>query len=125
MLDVGDKIPDPGINTGGKKLILYFYPKDDTPGCTAEACGFRDSKHGDTLIIGVSKDSTESHEKFKAKYGLNFDLISDPDSKLYGAFGVNGRTTFLIDASGVIRKVWRGVKVPGHVEETLKEAENL
>lgn len=141
MLDVGDKIPNLQIDTKGKKVAIYFYPKDDTPGCTAEACGFRDLKSAfvkaDTIVIGVSKDAEKSHAKFKEKYGLNFDLISD-DGKLCEAFGVwkeksfmgkkymgIERSTFLADARGVIRKVWRSVKVGGHMKIVLKEAENL
>lgn len=118
----------------GRPYALYFYPKDDTPGCTAEACGFRDalpdfSKLGVT-IIGVSKDSLASHEKFAKKFDLNFPLASDEDGSVCEAFGVwveksmygrkymgIERSTFLIDGKGVVRAVWRKVKVPGHVEE--------
>lgn len=142
MLDVGDKIPDLQIETKGKKIVLYFYPKDDTPGCTKEACTFRDLKadfeKAGAIIIGVSKDAEASHSKFKEKHGLNFDLIADTDGKLCEAFGVwkeksflgkkymgIERSTFLADAKGVIKKAWRSVKVSGHMEEVLKEAENL
>ena len=118
----------------GKPFVLYFYPKDDTSGCTAEACGFRDavpafSKLGIT-VIGVSKDSIESHEKFSKKYNLSFPLISDKDADLCEKFGVwkqksmYGRTymgiersTFLVDAKGKMRAIWRKVSVPGHVDE--------
>ena len=120
----------------GKNLVLYFYPKDDTSGCTAEACGFRDSfpKFGkiDAAVVGVSRDSVESHEKFKKKHKLNFPLASDADGKVTEAYGVwveksmygrkymgIERATFLVDSKGVVRKVWRKVKVPGHVEEVL------
>ena len=123
----------------GKKLVLYFYPKDDTSGCTAEACGFRDrmpelARHGMT-VIGVSRDSVASHDKFKSKYGLPFTLASDLDGKVSEAYGTwveksmygrkymgVDRATFLIDEKGVVRNVWRKVKVPGHVEEVLKAA---
>ena len=118
----------------GKPVVLYFYPKDDTPGCTTEACGFRDSaaafKKLKAQVIGVSKDSVARHDKFKAKYELTFPLVSDEDGKvcekygtwieksLYGRkyMGID-RATFLIDKDGVVRKIWRRVKVPGHVAE--------
>jgi peroxiredoxin Q/BCP len=123
----------------GKKVVLYFYPKDDTSGCTAEACGFRDrmpelARHG-ISVIGVSRDSVASHDKFKTKYGLPFSLASDLDGKVCEAYGTwieksmygrrymgVDRATFLIDEKGVVRAVWRKVKVPGHVEEVLKAA---
>ena len=126
----------------GKAYVLYFYPKDDTSGCTAEACAFRDalpdfSKLGIT-VIGVSKDSLESHEKFARKYQLTFPLASDPDGDVCGKFGVwkqksmYGRTymgiersTFLIDGKGVIRAAWRKVSVPGHAEEVKKAIAEL
>ena len=118
----------------GKPVVLYFYPKDDTSGCTAEACGFRDSLPNfsklKAQVIGVSKDSVARHDKFKAKYQLNFALVSDEDGKIcekYGTWiekslygrkymGID-RATFLIDKDGVVRKVWRKVKVPGHIAE--------
>ncbi len=121
----------------GKKVVLYFYPKDDTSGCTAEACGFRDrmpelARQG-ISVIGVSRDSVASHDKFKSKYGLPFALASDLDGKVSEAYGTwveksmywrkymgVDRATFLIDEKGVVRAVWRKVKVPGHVEEVLK-----
>lgn len=124
----------------GRPFVLYFYPKDDTSGCTAEACGFRDvlpdfSKLGVT-VIGVSKDSLASHEKFAKKFDLNFPLASDEDGSVCEAFGVwveksmygkkymgIERSTFLIDAKGVVRGAWRKVKVPGHVEEVHKYLE--
>jgi len=126
----------------GKKVILYFYPKDDTPGCTKEACGFRDNlpnfKKVKAVIIGISKDSTKSHDKFKAKYGLPFTLASDEDGKVSEAYGVwkeknmygrkymgIERSTFLIDEQGKLQAEWRKVKVPGHVEEVLKAAKGL
>jgi peroxiredoxin Q/BCP len=125
----------------GKNVIVYFYPKDDTPGCTKEACAFQaaeaDFSGADAVVLGVSKDSVASHGKFKQKYGLGFPLISDGDGKICEAFGVwveklnygkkymgIERSTFLIDKQGVVRKVWRKVKVDGHaakVLEALKE----
>lgn len=126
----------------GKPVILYFYPKDDTSGCTKEACGFRDQFPDfggiDAVVIGVSKDSVASHDKFKAKYELPFTLASDKDSGVAEAYGVwveksmygrkymgLDRATFLIDREGVVREVWRKVKVPGHVETVLKAAKAL
>jgi peroxiredoxin Q/BCP len=123
----------------GKKVVLYFYPKDATSGCTAEACGFRDrmpelARHG-IAVVGVSRDSVASHDKFKSKYGLPFPLASDLDGKVSEAYGTwveksmygrkymgLDRATFLIDEKGIVRAVWRKVKVPGHVEEVLKAA---
>jgi thioredoxin-dependent peroxiredoxin len=126
----------------GKKVILYFYPRDDTSGCTAEACGFRDSYAGfgksDAVVIGVSRDSVASHDKFKRKYDLPFALASDEEGKVSEAYGTwveksmygrkymgMDRATFLIDAKGVIRKIWRKVKVPGHVGEVLEAAKSI
>lgn len=146
-LETGDKAPDFTLPTDGggsvalaklkgSKVILYFYPKDDTSGCTAEACGFRDTfpnfRKIDAAIIGISKDSVASHDKFKKKYELPFTLASDTEGKVcerYGTWieksmygrkymGID-RATFLIDEKGVIRHIWRKVKVPGHVEEVL------
>lgn len=126
----------------GKTVILYFYPKDDTTGCTKEACGFRDSlpdfSKAKATVIGVSKDSVERHDKFKAKYDLPFTLVSDSDGKIcekYGTWiekslygrkymGID-RATFLIDKTGTVRNVWRKVKVPGHVEAVLETAKAL
>ncbi len=122
----------------GKPYVLYFYPKDDTPGCTAEACGFRDSLNRfaqrGVRVIGVSPDSPQSHTKFKQKYGLNFTLLSDKDKELAQAYGVWAkkmnygreymgieRSTFLVDESGTIKKAWRKVRVPGHVDAVLAE----
>jgi peroxiredoxin Q/BCP len=126
----------------GKPVVLYFYPKDDTPGCTTESCDFRDRhakfrKLGVT-ILGVSRDSLASHDKFKAKYEFPFDLLSDGDEKLcrlfdvireknmYGkkVMGVE-RSTFLIDGKGVLRREWRKVKVDGHVDAVLQAAKSL
>ncbi|HTH74174.1 MAG TPA: peroxiredoxin [Trinickia sp.] len=126
----------------GKKVVLYFYPKDNTPGCTTEGLQFRDlypkfEKAG-AEIVGVSRDSLRSHDNFKAKLELPFELISDADEALCALFGVikmkkmygkevRGieRSTFLIDAQGVLRREWRGVKVPGHVDETLEAVQRL
>jgi len=126
----------------GKPVVLYFYPKDDTSGCTAEACGFRDSlpDYGKTgaVVIGVSRDSVASHDKFKNKYQLPFVLASDADGKITEGYGVwveksmygrkymgIDRSTFLIDKNGVVRGVWHKVKVGGHVAEVLKAVQAL
>ena len=129
-------------DAAGRKLVLYFYPKDDTTGCTREGEAFRDLhakfKKAGALIVGVSPDSPASHEKFKAKYGFPFDLLSDEDKSLCELFEVYKeksmygrkymgveRSTFLIDAQGVIRQIWRKVKVPGHVDEVIAAAKSL
>ncbi len=126
----------------GKTVILYFYPKDDTPGCTKEACGFRDNlaafEGAEAVVIGVSKDSVAKHDKFKSKYELPFTLGSDEDGKVCEAYGTwveksmygkkymgIERATFLIDGKGVLRQEWRKVKVPGHVEAVLEAAKGL
>ncbi|WP_316977939.1 thioredoxin-dependent thiol peroxidase [Shumkonia mesophila] len=149
-LDIGDTAPDfalPADGGGtvalkdlrGRKVVLYFYPKDDTSGCTAEACAFRDSSPqiaaAGAVVIGVSKDGVASHDRFKSKYGLPFALLSDGDGTVCEAYGVwveksmygrkymgIERATFLIDEQGVIRQVWRKVKVPGHVDAVLQAA---
>jgi len=126
----------------GKKLVLYFYPKDNTSGCTTEGQDFRDAKarftKQNTVIVGVSRDSLKSHENFCEKQNFNFDLLSDADEALckqfdvikiknmYGkkALGVE-RSTFLIDEEGVLRQEWRKVKVAGHVEEVLAAAKSI
>ena len=126
----------------GQNIVLYFYPRDSTPGCTTEAQDFRDlqkqfHKHN-TVILGVSMDSLKSHEKFLTKQALNFDLLSDPDATLCNLFDViklkkmygkefEGieRSTFLIDTTGVLRQEWRKVKVAGHAEEVLESAKAL
>ena len=120
----------------GKKVVLYFYPKDSTPGCTTEGQNFRDAKarftRQNTVILGVSRDSIRKHENFKTKQSFNFDLLSDEDEslckqfdviklkKLYGReyMGID-RSTFLIDEKGVLLQEWRGVKVKDHVEAVL------
>lgn len=120
----------------GKTVVLYFYPKDDTPGCTKEACDFRDNekqfKKKDAVILGVSADPVESHGKFKKKYGLPFQLLSDPDKKMIQSYGVwkeksmygkkymgIERTTFVIGPDGKIVKIYPKVSVTGHIEEVL------
>lgn len=107
----------------GGSLVLYFYPKDDTPGCTNEASQFRDLlsqfESKKARVVGVSRDSAESHQRFKKKYSLPFELLSDVDSKLCDAFGVTKRSTFLIDAKGTIVKVWPQVTADGHAQEVL------
>ena len=126
----------------GKKLILYFYPKDNTTGCTMEGEQFRDLapafKKANTVIFGVSTDSIASHDKFKAKYRFPFELLSDEEQALCKLFDVIKeksmygrkflgveRSTFLLDADGVLRREWRKVKVPGHAEEVLAAAKEL
>ena len=126
----------------GKTMVLYFYPKDNTPGCTTEAMQFRD-KHKDFLkagavVFGVSRDNMASHEKFRQNLELPYELIADTEEKLCHMFGVvknkimygkkvKGieRSTFLIDAGGVLRAEWRGIKVAGHVDEVLKAVKDL
>ena len=126
----------------GKKVVIYFYPKDHTPGCTTQGQDFRDLHEeflaADTLVFGVSRDSLRTHENFRAKQSFPFELISDPDEslcrlfdvirkkKLYGKEyeGIE-RSTFLIDREGVLRREWRKVKVPGHVAEVLEAAREL
>ncbi len=130
------------ISHQGKMLVLFFYPKDHTPGCTTEAMEFRD-KYKDFVkagaeVFGVSRDNMKSHDDFKAKLELPFDLVSDNDEKLCHGFGVvknkimygkkvKGieRSTFLVDAQGILRQEWRGLKVPGHVDEVLKAVKAL
>ena len=152
-VDVGDKAPGFTLPTDGggeislsdfkgKPVVLYFYPKDDTSGCTAEACAFRDAlpdfSKVKAEVIGISRDPVKKHDKFKEKYALNFPLASDEEGKVCEAYGTwveksmygrkymgIERSTFLIDGKGVIREVWRKVKVPGHAEEVLKAAKTL
>jgi len=126
----------------GQNVVLYFYPKDSTPGCTTEGRDFSDLharfRRRKTVVYGVSRDSIASHEKFRGKQGFPFDLISDPDEKLCKAFDVIHekslygrkfmgvvRSTFLIDADGKLRKEWRKVKVKGHAEEVLEAVKAL
>jgi peroxiredoxin Q/BCP len=147
-VDIGKKAPDfSGPTDGGgkiklsdlkgKNVVLYFYPKDDTSGCTKQACAFTEAMPNfykiKAAVIGVSRDSVESHDKFKKKYKLNFPLVSDVDGKIcekYGTWieksmygrkymGIE-RATFLIDAKGAVAHMWRKVRVAGHVEDVLK-----
>ena len=147
MVKIGKKVKDfsrpaTGDKTislqdlSGKKIVLYFYPKDSTPGCTSEGQNFRDAKakfsRQNTVILGVSRDSLKRHENFKAKQSFNFDLLSDEDESLCNQFDVIKlkklygreyigivRSTFLLDEKGILLEEWRGVKVKGHVEEVL------
>lgn len=122
----------------GKRVVLYFYPKDDTPGCTAEACNFRDNysifEQNEIVILGVSADSAKSHAKFQQKYGLPFTLLSDPDHEVCEAYGVWGlkkfmgreyfginRTTFLIDEDGKLVKIYEKVKPAEHAREIIED----
>ena len=126
----------------GKNLVIYFYPKDSTPGCTTEGQDFRDNyknfKKLNTEILGVSRDSVKSHENFKLKQSFPFELLSDPDEKMCKSFDVLkmksmygreymgvDRSTFLINKEGKVVKEWRSVKVKGHVDEVLEETKNL
>ncbi|MCY3827777.1 MAG: thioredoxin-dependent thiol peroxidase [Rhodospirillaceae bacterium] len=146
----GDKAPDFTVPTDGGgmvslaglkggQVVLYFYPKDDTPGCTKEACAFRDAlpdfSAADARIVGVSKDTAAKHDRFKAKYDLPFTLASDTDGSVCEAYGVwvkkklygreymgIERATFLIGADGRVKRIWRRVKVPGHAEAVLDAA---
>jgi peroxiredoxin Q/BCP len=126
----------------GSPVVLYFYPKDSTPGCTVEACDFRDqlgrARHKGATVLGVSRDSLKSHEKFRTAQSLNFPLLSDADLVAHAAFGAWGkkmmygkevegtiRSTFLIDSAGIIRRAWTKVKVDGHVDEVMAALEAL
>lgn len=147
MLKIGEKAPDftATTDTGaeislsslrGKKVVLYFYPRDNTPGCTTEACDFRDRAEAlaakDAVVLGVSTDTVASHQKFKAKHDLPFTLLADPDKKLVSAYGVyqekkqygrsfmgTVRTTFVIDEGGTITNVFEKVKVKDHADAVL------
>lgn len=150
---IGKRAPDFGLPATGNKtvklsalkghyVVLYFYPKDSTPGCTLEGQGFRDNhakfKRANTLVLGISRDSLKSHENFKAKQNFPFDLLSDTEEAacrlydvikpkvLYGkqVVGIE-RSTFLIDDKGVLRREWRKVKVDGHVDEVLAAVKDL
>ena len=148
MLTVGDLAPDFELEADagemvrlsdlrGKKVVLYFYPKDDTPGCTTEACELRDQQPEidgrGAAILGISPDSVASHHKFKAKYSLPFNLLADPDHSVADAYGAWGekkmygktyegilRTTFIIDGKGKIEQVFQKVKPKGHGDQVLK-----
>lgn len=148
MLKIGDKAPDFSLmsNEGpvslkdlnGKKVILFFYPKDDTSGCTSEACSFRDNidviNNKNAVVIGVSKDSIESHRKFREKYELPFQLLSDENLDMIKGYDVWKektnygkkymgivRTTFIIDENGTIQNIYNNVKVDGHTKEILEK----
>lgn len=153
MINIGDKAPDftaPTDNDGsltlsdlqGKKVVLYFYPKDDTSGCTKQATEFTEQLDAFTkagaVIIGVSKDPVKKHDKFITKYDLKIRLVSDEDVAINEAYGVwveksmygkkymgTNRSTFLIDASGIVQQTWIKVKVPGHVDEVLEAVKEL
>jgi thioredoxin-dependent peroxiredoxin len=153
MLNEGDPVPDVKmVGAGGKemspadfrgqKLVLYFYPKDDTSGCTAEAQAFsalaEEFEKAGTWILGVSRDDPKSHAKFADKYGLKVPLATDPDGSVCAAFGTWAeksmygrkymgieRATFLVDRDGRVDRIWRKVKVPGHAEEVLRAAREL
>ncbi len=152
-LQIGNPAPDFTLPTDGngtfklsdhkgKKVVIFFYPKDDTPGCTKEACGFSENlsvfNKLNTTIIGISKDTVAKHDKFKAKYDLKFPLGSDEDGKVLEAYGawkeksMYGKTfmgiersTFLIDEDGKIAQIWRKVKVKDHVDAVKAAAEDL
>ena len=147
-LQIGDPAPAFSLETGdgktvtlsklrGKQVVLYFYPKDDTPGCTREACSFRDERarfaKANAVILGVSRDSTASHQRFVQKYALTFPLLSDPDASVCKAYGVFKqkslygrtywgieRTTFLIDEQGRIAAIFPKVRVDGHSDEVFQ-----
>jgi len=149
MLNIGDAAPDFTLSDQfgeihqlsdyrGKKVVLYFYPKDDTPGCTKEACGFRDNfqkyRKRKMVVLGVSKDSTKSHVKFSEKYSLPFTLLSDDNNEVSQAYGVWGlkkfmgkeyyginRMTFIIDEDGKILRIYEKVKPENHAEEILAD----
>jgi peroxiredoxin Q/BCP len=153
MVGEGDRVPDVKIEAAngrtvspadfkGNKLVLYFYPKDDTSGCTREAQDFSvlagEFEQAGTWILGISRDPPKSHAKFTEKYELKVPLASDTDGSVCEAFGTwieksmygrkymgIDRATFLIDRDGVVKRVWRKVKVPGHAEEVLKAAREL
>jgi peroxiredoxin Q/BCP len=149
-LNIGDAAPDFTLPTDeenkqislsklrGKKVVLFFYPKDNTPGCTKESCDFRDNfsafETKGVEVFGISKDSTKSHAKFKEKFSLPYTLLVDANADTCAAYGVVDkkslfgktflgiqRSTFLIDEKGIISAIWRKVKVPGHVEQVLNE----
>lgn len=158
MLETGTKAPDfnlQGIDGSGneqtfslkgllsynKNLVIYFYPKDSTPGCTTQACDFRDNfnrLNAQALVVGISADSIASHKKFQEKQGLNFILLSDPEKQIIQAYGSWGeknmygkktmgivRSTFIVGKDGAVKRVWSKVKVAGHVDEVILELEKL
>lgn len=153
MIEAGNRAPDFAVpnqegemirlsDFKGKNVVLYFYPKDDTPGCTTEACSFRDSYDDlaglDAIVLGVSKDNEKSHAKFRKKYDLPFHLLADTELDIHNKYGtwvekkMYGRTymgsqraTFVIDGAGVVRHVFPKVKPKGHAEEVLKVLETI
>ena len=153
MISIGDNAPQFTLSTNGggqfsladaagKYLILYFYPKDDTPGCTKEAIGFSEERAAfeaqNAMVVGVSRDTVKKHDKFISKYELRIPLIADEDGSLCEAFGtwvekqMYGKTymgieraTFLISPEGKLLKIWRKVKVPGHVDEVLAQLQSF
>ena len=152
-LQIGDKAPEFNLFSDenkiitlkdllGRNIVLYFYPKDNTPGCTKEACDFRENinhfNQKDTAIIGISKDNPTRHQKFKKQYDLPFTLLADETGNVCEAYGIINkkslfgrsflgiqRSTFLIDKEGVIRAIWRKVKVNGHTKQVLDELNNV
>lgn len=148
MLQVGDTVPhftakdssgnifDSANYIGKQPLVIYFYPKDDTPGCTVEACSFRDSyqdfKDLGAEVIGISSDSVESHIQFKSKFSLPFILLSDHDKKLRKLFGVEnnflifpGRETYVIDANGIIKMKFNSVAAKSHINKALETLKSI
>lgn len=152
-VEIGQRAPDFEMATdgggivslaglAGRRIVLYFYPRDDTPGCTKEACGFRDSHPAfaglDAVVLGVSRDSVAKHDRFKAKHDLPFALAADLDGGVCDSYGTwveksmygrkfmgIERATFLIDETGVVRGIWRKVRVNGHVESVLEAVRSL
>ena len=152
MLNVGDQAPTFTLKNEaeedvtlaafrGKPVILYWYPRDDTPGCTTEACGFRDAygefAQAGAVVLGISTDDVQSHAKFKSKYNLPFTLLSDPDHQVAQQYGVWGsknfmgrefegihRVTYLLDEQGVVKQVWPKVTPEGHADEILAALQN-
>ena len=153
MLEDGKKAPDfklPGDDgkiiqlsrLKGRPVVVYFYPKDDTPGCTREACGFRDARArlaaAGAVVLGISPDSVAAHQRFRDKHQLDFPLLSDPDKRVASAWGAWGekvlygkkttgmiRSTFVLDGAGVVRMVFPRVRVDGHVEKVLESLKGL
>lgn len=153
MLQEGQPAPDFTLDTAegrplklsslrGRPVVVYFYPKDDTPGCTREACGFRDARArlaaAGAVVLGISPDSVAAHQRFRDKHQLDFSLLSDPDKRVASAWGAWGekvlygkkttgmiRSTFVLDGAGVVRMVFPRVRVDGHVEKVLESLKGL